>query len=514
MENRQAMTPRLSKSRIQSGRQCHKRLWLELHDRDAAQWGATAQARLDEGTRFGELAQRLLGGGLLIAADHLHAREALAETHAALLKPRDEVPRLFEPAFAHEDVRVRVDAFERGAHGDTLIEVKSTASVKDEHIWDCAIQTWVARGSGRVVHKIVLAHINREFVYRTLGDYAGLLVQVDITAAVESLQSRIPGIVAELKAVAAGSMPTLQTGAHCTTPYGCPFITHCRSGEPAQPDYPVELLPRARALVEQLRGAGYRDLREVPEARLLNSVHRLIAAATRDNRPFVSSTLEDILGAIPYPRFFLDFETASFVIPRWLGTRPFQALPFQFSCHRESASGAITHAGFLDVSGESPLAGFIEHLLDAVAGDGPILVWSKGFEASRLRELGAMFPGKQAALSRIVDRMVDLLPIFRSNYYHRDMRGSWSIKAVLPTIAPELDYSDLDVSGGMAAQAAYLEAIGPHTSTDRRDEIHAALVAYCERDTRAMLHLMAFDVARVSRGSADASLPRENEIAS
>ena len=32
--------------------------------------------------------------------------------------------------------------------------------------------------------------------------------------------------------------------------------------------------------------------------------------------------------------------------------------------------------------------------------------------------------------------MVDLLPIYRNHYYHRDMRGSWSIKAVLPTVAP------------------------------------------------------------------------------
>ena len=59
-------TVRLSKSRIQSGRQCPKRLWLEMHQRDAVQWAGAAQFRMDEGTRFGELAQELLGGGVLI----------------------------------------------------------------------------------------------------------------------------------------------------------------------------------------------------------------------------------------------------------------------------------------------------------------------------------------------------------------------------------------------------------------------------------------------------------------
>lgn len=29
-----------------------------------------------------------------------------------------------------------------------------------------------------------------------------------------------------------------------------------------------------------------------------------------------------------------------------------------------------------------------------------------------------------------IDRMVDLLPIARERYYHPDMHGSWSIKAV------------------------------------------------------------------------------------
>ena len=90
---------RLSKSRIQSGRQCHKRLWLELHERSAVHWSDAAQARLDEGTAFGELAQDLLGGGLLIDADHFDVREALTQTAGALARPRKEAPRIFEAAF-------------------------------------------------------------------------------------------------------------------------------------------------------------------------------------------------------------------------------------------------------------------------------------------------------------------------------------------------------------------------------------------------------------------------------
>ncbi len=85
--------------------------------------------------------------------------------------------------------------------------------------------------------------------------------------------------------------------------------------------------------------------------------------------------------------------------------------------------------------------------------------------------------------------MVDLLPIYRAHYYHRDMRGSWSIKAVLPTIASDLDYSDLEVSGGGEAQAAYLNASHTDTSSEDRERLRHGLLKYCERDTWAMVRL-------------------------
>jgi hypothetical protein len=481
--------PRLSKSRIQSGRQCHKRLWLELHERNAIKWTSSAQARLDEGTRFGDLARDLLGGGVLIAADHLHVHEAMADTAAQLARPEAEAPMLFEPAFLHEGVRVRVDAFQRHGDRDTLIEVKSTTSVKQEHLWDCAIQTWVARGAGRNVTRIMLGHVDNRFVYRTEEDFQGLLKLVDITTEVEDLLPQIPGIVEELKRVTADAMPAITTGGQCFDPYECPFLAHCRAAEPPGPDFPVDVLPRAGALVERLTKAGYLDLSDVPEAELQNAIQRRVAHATSSGTTFVSDELPHLLAAIAYPRAYLDFETITFVVPRWLGTRPFQQLPFQFSCHTDVHNGAMRHDAFLDVSGQSPLLGFVEALLRVVAGAESVIVWNQGFEGARLRELAERFPQHADALLAIVDRMVDLLPMYRKHYYHRDMRGSWSIKAVLPTIAPDLDYAVLEVADGGEAQKAYLQASSPETSAHEREQLRSHLLAYCERDTWAMFRL-------------------------
>lgn len=480
----------LSKSRIQYGRQCHKRLWLDAHLRDAAEWSSSAQSRLDEGTHFGELAQALLGGGHLVAAGHMQVAQALDETASLLAQPWQDVPMIFEAAFSHEGVRVRVDAFQRGEDGDTLIEVKSTTKVKNEYLWDCAIQTWVARGSGRSVTRVLLGHVDSSFVYTCEGDYTGLLALADITDEVEALLTRIPGLVQDLHAVADGPMPPIQTGQQCSTPYNCPFLSHCRRDEPQGPEYPVELLPYGGSIVERLRERGYADLRDVPESLLANERHRRIAAATRTGVAFVGEALRPTLDAIGYPRHYLDFETISFVTPRWLGTRPFQQIPFQFSCHHEQAGGELTHSEFLDTSGNSPIEPFASAVIVNVGTEGPVLVWNQSFEAARLRELAAMLPHHAEALHRIIDRMVDLLPIYRDHYYHPAMRGSWSIKSVLPTIAPDLDYADLSVGDGNAAQDAYRAAIAAtDTASEERERLRADLLKYCARDTEAMVRL-------------------------
>jgi len=480
----------LSKSRIQSGRQCHKRLWLEIHDPKKSEWSFSAQSRMDEGTAFGILAQELLGGGVLVTADHLHVNEALAETISLLDQSIDAVPMIFEPAFTHEGVRVRVDAYKRHPDGDTLIEIKSTASVKAEHIWDCAIQTWVARGSGQNVTRVMLGHADTEsFIYSMENDYQGLLKLVDITADVEAIISKIPKIVQDLKAVAAGGVPSISTGTHCVKPYGCPFIEFCRSSEPAEAEYPVQLLPRVGKLADQLMASGYRDIRDVPLPLLASPLHKRIAEVTQSGKPYVSHELKNVLNSISHPRYYLDFETVSFIVPRWIGTQSFQQIPFQYSCHIEHEDGSLIHHAFLDISGKSPILNFIEKLINDVGNEGPILVWNQGFESSRLNDLAQMFPQYSHSIERIISRMVDLLPIYRLHYYHADMRGSWSIKNVLPTVAPDLDYGDLEVSGGQAAQEEYKKALDPDLAPEEVKVIELSLLAYCQRDTLALVRL-------------------------
>jgi hypothetical protein len=90
----------------------------------------------------------------------------------------------------------------------------------------------------------------------------------------------------------------------------------------------------------------------------------------------------------------------------------------------------------------------------------------------------------------INERVVDLLPIARKHYYHPKQQGSWSIKKVLPTVAPDLRYDKLEgVQDGGMAMGAFMEAIDPKTAPDRKDQIEKQLLKYCELDTYAMVRL-------------------------
>jgi len=195
---------------------------------------------------------------------------------------------------------------------------------------------------------------------------------------------------------------------------------------------------------------------------------------------------------LAYPRFYLDFETVGPAIPVWAGTRPYQTLPFQWSCHIERAPGVMEHAEFLDLSGEPPMRALAERMISSLETEGPILMYTS-YERRVIRGLAGMFPDLAGALDAIDDRLVDLHPVTRENYYHPDMLGSWSIKAVLPTIAPDMDYSQLEgIQEGMGASLAYLEAIDPETSAQRIEEIRQNLLKYCKYDTEAMVRLLHF----------------------
>ena len=148
------------------------------------------------------------------------------------------------------------------------------------------------------------------------------------------------------------------------------------------------------------------------------------------------------------------------------------------------------HVGFLDLSGCDPSKDCAVDLIRLCGIHGPVYAYNAGFESRVIRELAERFPDLAPHLHSITARLVDLLPIARNHYYHPSQHGSWSLKAVLPALCPELSYDVLDgVQDGNMAQQAYQEAIAPDTTGERKEQLRQQLHDYCKLDTLAMVRI-------------------------
>jgi len=484
----------LSKSKIISYRQCPKRLWLEVHRRELRD-DSGSEVVFAIGNEVGDVARQVYdknGDGVFLDLDEIGFSEAFRRSEELLAEGK--VP-VFEAGvragggLAFADVMLPDDSSDSPRWH--MIEVKSSTSVKDYHRDDVVVQTYIATAAGVELASIALAHINNEFVYPGDGDYRGLFHEEDLTEETRERLGEAATWIREAQKVAAREEePAINTGSHCRDPFECPFLAYCDRDKEVV-EYPLTSLPRFTvAKREACEAKQISDLRDVPDDELNATQLRVKTATLAGEAWFDAEGAAADLAPHGFPAWFLDFETVSFPVPIWKGTRPYQQLPFQYSLHRLDESGELSHEAFLDLGGEDPGELFAKSLVDQCGDSGPVFVYNAGFERSVMSKLAERFPEYAAGLEAIIDRLVDLLPIARNRYYHPDQHGSWSIKAVLPCLVPDLSYGDLEgiADGGMAS-VAYREAINESSSDERRKEIEKELLEYCHLDTLAMVRM-------------------------
>ena len=480
--------PWLTKSRFTAGLQCPKRLWNEVHDPLAERLPDSVPFM--NGRAVERLAQTFEPGVVISREQGMPA--AIAETTRLLRIGAP--PVLYQPAFRVGELAVIADVLRISGTHATLVEVKASTSVKPEHLPDVGFQTLVLRGCKVPVERVLLAHVDNQFVLKRAGDYAGLIAEQDVTNEVEEALPQVADSAAALQDVmASGTRPVVAMGAQCTSPYDCPFIERCTRERGAQPEYPVELLPRGGRTTQTLLAAGYTDLTQVPGELLSNADHLRVHQATVTGVPHFDVSATDALRKLGYPMAHLDFETISLAVPEVIGTRPYERVPFQWSIHIEDSASSVRHAEFLGVDNFGDVDALATALLAALPDSGPVFAYNASFERDVLTWLADRLPALANAFRDVASRLVDLLPITRAAYYHRDMKGSRSLKAVLPTIDPALDYGDLgEVQEGDGAQLAFLQMRSGTLSAARKAELSGALLKYCERDSWGLVVLRRF----------------------
>lgn len=477
-------THKLSKSRFLSGYQCDKKLWLEKHRPDLkAPFSASQQRILDQGTRVGELAREHFPGGALIEADHLHIPEAIEETKQALQQGSSI---LFEGSFIYQDILVRPDIMVQQADQSwQLIEVKSTTKVKPEHVIDVAIQRYVLEGCGLNTASCHLMHINNQCVFPDLQD---LFAIADITTQVDGIIDTMPDTVTAFFQVLDTEKEIQRSiGSHCTSPYECPFIPFCWQ---EVPDYSVFTIPRVSVnLLEEHIQTDRLALETIDPAEIRSKNQQKYLRSYQQKKPLIDvDSIRGKLQELTYPLYFLDFETDGPAIPRFEGMHPFEQFPFQFSCHILHGNGTLEHAEYLHDDTSDPRRPLADTLLNAVGPIGSIIAYNASFEQRIIRALARWLPDLSSQLTLFLNRFWDQLIIFRNYYTDYRFQGSNSIKNVLPVLAPELSYDQLEVSDGTAAQTSWNNMIVSTDPTEKKQMI-IALKAYCGQDTLAMVRI-------------------------
>jgi hypothetical protein len=502
----------LTKTDLQSYLQCPRKLWLERHRPELAPADdSMAYRRAVDGNIVGEKAREQLGPDFIwppSAADRL---DTIAEA-ARLLRESPEVSGAEIPMM-YAGLYARADALIPDGERYNLRETKASTfplkpdgitpkQPKEEHLNDLAIQAWVMSNGGPPLGRSELNLLDNRWRYPGGNDYSGLFRQMDVSAEVAVRMESVPGWLDGATRAAGGEMPETQTGKHCTHPYSCQFYDFCRPLDPAGPEHPIELLPDSagKKLAGKLRETkGYVSILDPNPDELTGAqseLYRRIQEAHRNNRDVRAPGVEAIINALPYPRYFFDFEGIDLPVPRWRGVRPYEQIPFQWSCHIEGSPGVFEHGEFLDLTGDDPSLPCIQRMKDIINPDdgGPIFVYHATYEKGRLEELAERHPEHAELLNKYIARLVDLLPLVKNYYYHPHMGGSFSIKKVLPVVAPDLTYDELDeVQEGTGAQVAYIEAaLNPDTMPARKADLERKLRVYCRQDTWAMVEIAHF----------------------
>jgi hypothetical protein len=464
-----------------------------------------------DGVIVGEKARSQLGKGFIWPQSGKSMSEAAADAKALLFNSPNssaaEVPMAFGNLYA------RADALIPKEKGYVLRETKaSTFPLKKDkvtadepqghHLEDVAIQAWVMDGWGQKITSVELNYLDSQWRYPGNNDYAGLFRQLDVSDDCRSRKVQVKEWLEAAQKALEGEMPIAAIGKQCSDPYDCPFLDHCRKMEPPGPEHPIHLLPDSagKALAKKLREAkGYKSILDPKPEELVGAqatLYRRIQKAHQTGGLILELAAAAEIAAIKFPRYYFDFEGIDFPVPQWKGFRPYEHAPFQWSCHIERSPGVFEHAEFLDLTGSDPSLPCILRMREVIkSGDGgAIVVYHATYERSRLLDLAKRHAEHAALLDEYVARLVDLLPIVKNHFYHPQMQGSFSIKKVLPVVAPDLSYNALeDVQEGTAAQLAYLHATrDPATTAERKIEIANALRKYCRQDTWAMVEVTHF----------------------
>ena len=286
------------------------------------------------------------------------------------------------------------------------------------------------------------------------------------------------------------SEPLIDIGPHCSKPYECDYAHHCWQHIPSPSVFDFVDLGKPDPF--KLYQQGIIKMEDVPPTSLKWRQQLQLDGILNKNQIVDEVAVQEFLDELWYPLVFLDFETTYMTpVPLFDGTRPYQQVPFQFSLHwQNEPDGELFHTEFLAPTHGDPRELFLETLLEVMPDNSCVITWNAGFEGKILGWLARNFPRRRDRINSIITNIIDLMSPYRSkNIYNWQFNGSYSLKAVLPALVPELSYGALAINNGTMASSAWL-ALRLSDDDGHNEQIRQRLLEYCHLDTLAMVKIL------------------------
>ncbi|WP_242094305.1 DUF2779 domain-containing protein [Aestuariivivens sediminicola] len=482
----------LSKSTFIRGLQCEKSMYLYKHHYGLKdEVSPQLQAIFTQGTNVGLLAQELFPNGVDASPpDHFKMQESVFKTKEYIENGESII---YEATFQFNGVLAALDILVKDENGWKAYEVKSSTSVSDVYINDAAIQYYTILNSGVDLRDISIVYINNQYVKSGDVDVHELFTIESVYGKVQEVIPGIPNRIERFKQVInQDGVPDIDIGPHCSKPYDCDFKGYCWSHIPDYSIFNISRLSIKRKF--ELYQKGVVSFHEIDlEVTSFNTSQLLQVTSELDNqtyidRPRIYAFLEDLNS----PLHFLDFETMATAIPIYDNSRPYQQLVFQYSLHIQSEHGDLKHCEYLAEANPDidPRKAFVKQLISDCSDEGDILVYNIGFERGKLCDLMQLYPEFSEELGNIVGRLKDLMLPFQNKWYYTpEMKGRYSIKAVLPALVPELSYNELEIGDGGLASYTFTQMVLGQFEGDYQSS-RKALMEYCKMDTFAMVKIL------------------------
>lgn len=482
----------ISKSKFIAGLNCEKRLFFEVnHPELKAPITVSQEAKFEAGHQIGALAQQRFPGGVNAEPENMRDFQLWIETTQNFIASGEAI--IYEAAFSYGGSFCALDILLSQQGNLTAVEVKSGGGKTEAYVKDAAFQYFVMSQAGYAPQRFYLLLVNGEYVRGAALDVFQLFKTVDVTEEVLELQNFVANNLLHFQTVLnAGVTPVRDIGAHCFEPYACPFYAHCSSHLPTE--NPITDLRGSSKKVWELYYQGVLSIQDIPESFKPNKSQVSQINGVKHGTEVVRlDPIRDWVGKVSYPIHFFDFESAWPAIPMANGIKPYGHLSFQYSLHIIDAVGELSHAEYLadpDEIGKGVNTEYelIQQMKNDFQAEGSIVAFNAVFEITRIKDMINRFPEEADFLKGLIGRFVDLMELFKpmNIYYKPAMKGSYSIKYVLPALAPEFSYADLEIgNGGDASTIFAAQCAG--TFDGNWNQTREALLRYCERDTYGMV---------------------------